>query len=517
MEIELKLLLDPAHAAALRRHPLLRQYAIAKPYRQQLTSVYFDTPELHLRRHDAALRVRNVSERGGHPHHWLQTLKGGGEVAAGLHQRGEWESRVGGPRPELAALIALVGPGAGWAELLAAPALAQRLAPIFTTRVRRTTWLLRLPQGDEIELALDQGTLRHGAERQPISEIELELKSGDAARLFDFALALLEAVPLRVGNLSKAERGYALHAPQAPAVVEAARLELAAGLTVEQGFQAIAGHCLAQLQGNEAGVAQGSDPESVHQMRVGLRRLRSALGLFGDVAPCPAALRQELVWLASALGAARDWDVLVGDTLPRVAADGLDAAAWASLLQAASAAARQNRQQAAATVCSVRYARLLLCLGGWLQGARWRDALTAPERERLAAPLRPFATQALARRHATLKKRGKRLRGATPGERHRARIGAKNVRYAAEFFQSLFSAKRLQPYVAALTRLQGALGRLNDAGVADRLLRRLAQAQPELAPGAACARGDLAARGERELRQLAKSWKRFTAFKPVRR
>jgi len=275
MEVELKLLLDPAPAAALRRHPLLRQHAIAKP-RQQLTSIYFDTPDLHFRRHDAALRVRKVSESGGHTQHWVQTLKGGGQVAAGLHQRAEWESRVGGPQPELGALIALVGPGSAWAKVLSAQALTQRLTPIFTTRVRRTTWLLRLPQGDEIELALDQGTMQHDAAQEPISEIELELMSGDPARLFDVALALLKTVPLRVGNVSKAERGYALHAPQPPAVVEAAPLELAPGLTVEQGFQAITRHCLAQLQGNEAGVAQGHDPESVHQMRVGLRRLRSA-------------------------------------------------------------------------------------------------------------------------------------------------------------------------------------------------------------------------------------------------
>ncbi|MHB1250231.1 MAG: CYTH and CHAD domain-containing protein, partial [Polaromonas sp.] len=456
-----------------------------------------------------------VSERGGRTGYWVQTLKGGNQVAAGLHQRGEWESRVGGPRPELAALIALVGPGSAWAKVLSAQALAQRLAPVFITRVRRTTWLLRLPQGDEIELALDQGMVQRDAAQEPISEIELELKSGDPARLFDCALALLKAVPLRIGNLSKAGRGYALYAPQAPVVVEAMPLELAPELTVEQGFQAIARNCLAQLQGNAAGVAQGSDPESVHQMRIGLRRLRSALGLFGEVAPCPDALQQELVWLARELGAVRDWDVLVGDTLPALAA-GLGAAAWAPLQQAAGAVARQNRHMAATVVCSVRYTRLLLSLGGWLQGGRWREALVQPRQDALAVPLAPFATQTLAQRHGTLKKRGQRLRGGTPQARHRVRIAAKNLRYAAEFFQSLYPTKRLRPYVAALTGLQGALGRLNDASVADALLRQLAQAHPELAPNAALARAGLVARGKRDLRRLGKLWQRFAALKPVR-
>ena len=515
MEIELKLLLDPAHVAAFRRHPLLKQYAIAKPRQQQLASIYFDTPELHFRRHDAALRVRKVSERGGRTDYWLQTLKGGGQVAAGLHQRGEWESRVAGPQPELAALIAMVGPGSAWAKLLSAQALAQRLVPIFTTRVRRTTWLLRLPQGDEIELALDQGTLRHDAAQEPISEIELELKSGDPARLFDFALALLKAVPLRIGNLSKAGRGYALYAPQPPAVVEALPIELAPGLTVEQGFQAIAGNCLAQLQGNEVGVAQGTDPESVHQMRVGLRRLRSALGLFGDVAPCPAELQQELVWLASELGAARDWEVLAGQTLPALAATG-DAAPWGPRQPAATGVGPPKPQHAPPARGAGGEARLLLCLGGWLQGARWRETLAAPGQKALAAPLAAFAMQALARRHATLKKRGKRLHDGTPQARHRVRIAAKNLRYAAEFFQSLYSAKRLRPYVAALTGLQGVLGQLNDASVADALLRQLAQAHPELAPGAAQAGACLLAHGKRELRQLGKRWQRFAALRAVR-
>jgi triphosphatase len=574
MEIELKLLLSPADVAAFRGHPLLKQWAIAKPRQQQLTSVYFDTPDLYFRRHDAALRVRSVgppqastaprsegrelhavserggqmrragppqastapsggrelhavSERGGQMRragppqasiapsggrelhavserggqiYWVQTLKGGGQVAAGLHQREEWESRVDGPQPDLAALVALVGPDSAWAELLAAVGLADRLVPVFTTRLRRTIWQLRLVQGDEVELALDQGEVQHGAARRPVSEIELELKSGDPARLYDFTLALLETVPLRVGNISKAERGYALYAPHPPAVVEAARLELATGLTVEQGFQAIVGNCLAQVQGNEAGITRGSDPESVHQMRVGMRRLRSALRLFGDVAPCPDALRKELDWLAGELGAARPDDV-----------------PWTGLQQAAVDVARKNRQKAAAAVRSVRYARLMLSLGGWLQGARWREALAQPEQEALAAPLARFATQTLARRHGTLKKRGKRLHDGTPQLRHRVRIAAKKVRYAAEFFHSLYPVKRLRPYIATLTNLQDSLGGLNDASVADGLLRQLTQTRPELAHSTGFVRGYLSSRSEREVRKLGKLWQRFARLKRVGR
>src|SRR5206468_9798372 len=145
--------------------------------------------------------------------------------------------------------------------------LAEQIIPIFTTQVRRTVWQLRLAHGDEVELALDQGEVRRDAARVPISEIELELNSGDPARLFDFALQLQQAVPPRVGNISKAERGYALVAPHPPTVVKAAALEFPQRASVEQGFLAIVGNCLAQVQGNESGVVHGSDAESVHQMR----------------------------------------------------------------------------------------------------------------------------------------------------------------------------------------------------------------------------------------------------------
>ncbi len=142
-------------------------------------------------------------------------------------------------------------------------------------------------------------------------------------------------------------------------VVKAATLVLASNLSTEQGLQLIVDNCLAQIQGNQAGVEIGSDPESVHQMRVGLRRLRSALGLFAEVAPCPDALQAELEWLTNALGAARDWEVLAGSTLISAANAVPDQTALEQLQQAAHAQARKNRQSAAQAVASVRYARLL--------------------------------------------------------------------------------------------------------------------------------------------------------------
>jgi triphosphatase len=278
---------------------------------------------------------------------------------------------------------------------------------------------------------------------------------------------------------------------------------------VEQGWQRIVGNCLLQIQGNAAGVAGGGDPDSLHQMRVGLRRLRSAFGLFAAVAPCPAALRTELEWLGATLGPARDWEVCATDTLASVAAACPGQPELARLQKAAQAVARRRRQAAAEAVASVRFARLLLSLGGWIQGARWRAPFAAVHQAALQAPLARFATQALAQRRRKLKQRGKRLKEATPPARHRMRVAAKKVRYATEFFESLYPARRVRPAVAALTALQDALGRLNDAAVAGRLLQRFAAGSPELAHGAGFVRGYLAARSERDARRLRKLWKRL--------
>lgn len=203
MEIELKLLIDPAQAPALLNHPLVTACVVATPAPQQLTSIYFDTPDLHLMRHGLGLRVRQVGQR------WIQTLKNDGRVVAGLHQRNEWEAPVAQARPDLGVLLAQVQ-GTPWAGPLQAGGLADRLAPLFTTRFERTLRELRLPGGALVELALDRGELQCAQATQPISEVELELKSGEAADLLAWAQRLREQLPLTPSDASKAARGYAM-------------------------------------------------------------------------------------------------------------------------------------------------------------------------------------------------------------------------------------------------------------------------------------------------------------------
>lgn len=292
--------------------------------------------------------------------------------------------------------------------------------------------------------------------------------------------------------------------------LKATPLTLSKRMTTEQAFQAIAINCLTHITANRDGVTQQHDGESVHQMRIALRRLRTLLALFKEVLPVPEGLLQELTWLGTQLGAARDWDVLAGSTLPTVAAHTPGEAALEAVTVAALAQAQQRRAAAATALNSPRYTRLMHDAAAWIEGCGWRDGMAARQRKRLAARVTEHASATLLRQHRRLLARGNKLHGASAESRHRVRIAAKKMRYACEFFQALYPARKVAPFLAALTRLQATLGWLNDAAVADALLRQLQEQQSALAAGAGFVRGYLAARLLQDDKQSIKRWKKFT-------
>ncbi|MDD5241277.1 MAG: CHAD domain-containing protein [Sulfuricella sp.] len=465
-EIELKLLIDPADVPGLRRHPLLKTLCPAGPATRRLVSTYFDTDDFALKNHGIALRVRRDGRK------WIQTVKGGGSVQAGLHQRGEWEAPVTHNAPDFTKIT-----DPGLIGLFAAEELRQRLRPVFVTEFTRIIWLLETEAGDRIEMALDRGEVRAGQERSPISEVELELKAGNPAALFDVALTLQESVALRTENASKAERGYALCA--APVLLPAVKAQspiMTRKIPVDAAFRAIAWNCIAQLQGNQGCLQQGYDAECVHQMRVAVRRLRSAINLFSAAAPGlrNETLLDELRWLASELGAARDLDVFVDGTLAQVLEAMPGDEGLKRLELAVARLAQKKRAGAREAANSLRYHRLLLALGRWLWREPWREGLASPEvLTQLDQPLADFAVNILAQRHRQLRRRGRKLAQLDAKQRHAVRIAAKKQRYAMEFFSSLFPRKGWATYLKAMTHLQDELGVLNDHAVTARLLAEI--------------------------------------------
>lgn len=510
MEVELKLSLNPADNDRLARHPLIAAHARAPARTAQLLAHYFDTPDLHLMRHGAGLRVRQVDGA------WIQTMKAGGSVRSGLHQRNEWEGPVERPWPQLGRLRKLIKADgdASWLAPLDAPGLKQRLAAQFAVRVERRTWQLDV-DGSAIELALDSGDVERHGRRVAINEIELELKAGDPAALFAFALRLLETIPLHVSNTNKAERGYALCRQSGTVPVKAADLALAPDGTLAEALEAMLSNCLAQIQGNEAGVMDTDNAESLHQMRVGMRRLRSALKLVQQVATAPEALQDDIAWLGEQLGQARDWDVLQLSTLagvldhPGANPGGKDSLA---LQDAVRETVQASRHAAALALRSPRYTRLLLALGAWMaQLARQREPDPDQDGDRdgdndggaLAGPARHFAHHTLQRLHKTLLKRASRIDDDAASV-HRLRIAGKRSRYALEFFQSLYRARDARRYLDAMSAIQDQLGRHNDLAVAGRLLRELQDERPALAGAVGYLRGYLRARQDDDGADLAK-------------
>lgn len=503
METEIKLLARPEDLEALLHSATLQRYATTAPVEHLLTDTYFDTPERTIKNHHAALRLRKTGD------HVFQTLKVDADGNGALHQRQEYETPVRGERPSFSSLRKLAGRKGKLGALLHSRTLKRRLAPIFSTRIKRTVFPLTLPQGDVVECAIDVGEITGNGAAVSVCEVELELKSGDAAHLFDLALELSGDVPLAAGTASKGERGYALLEKTDAVAIKATPVLLKKHMTVEHAFTEILGNCIGQIDANATGVAR-SDSEALHQMRVGLRRFRSALHLLDGLVAMPDALQAETDWLGNELGVARDWDVLAHATLGELSQSCPAVPQLAQVTQAAMNESEQARQRAATAVTSPRYARLTLLLTQWRLSASWRDLADASTLARLDAPVIGFARQALAASHKRLLKRGHQLNGASPEARHRIRIAAKKARYASEFFQSLFNTGEVRAFVKRLSGLQDGFGRLNDVAVADRLLTTLREKQPALAGSTDYVRGFLAASVENGGRDAKKLWRKFT-------
>lgn len=484
MEIELKLLLSHKHNARLMALPLIADHARAAPQQQHLTARYFDTPDLHLLRHGAGLRVRK--EDGA----WVQTMKAGGSVQSALHSRNEWEGPVARPWPQLGKLRKLVGKQAHWLDMLAAPDLKDRLEALFVVEVERHRWDLDI-DGNHIELVLDHGHIERRGRQVAINEIELELKHGDPAALFRFALDLHSQIPVRVSNVNKAQRGYMLCRETGNEPYRARAVTLAPHATVHEALQTILDNCLHHIERNEQAVIDGDDTETLHQMRVGLRRLRSALKLFDDVASCPAGLADDIAWLGRELGGARDADVLLADTLPRVQANPGGKNGLLTLQQLALEQAQAQRQIAVQALLSPRYTRLLLSMGLWMLGLG--KGVAGDEALPPAQSLPAFARHTLQRLHQRLLKRAGRMDDADAHSVHATRIAAKRVRYALEFFHALYPEKPARKYLKAVSAIQSSLGRHNDLVVAEGLLQDMAAQHPDAVDSIGFARGYLQA------------------------
>lgn len=448
-EVEIKLELSAAAFDALAIGDLFA----GKPTIIRQHATYFDTPDHGLANAGFSLRIRKSDGKR------LQTIKRDAGSAAGLFVRQEWEREVRGDRPVLdeatpiAALVANANAG---------------IMPLFSIDNERRLWTI-----DGVEIALDRARIVAGERETSFYELEIEQKDGDFAQLFALAHRLVTTADVRLSVLSKAQRGYRLLGA-APVAARAAPIMLAAPITAQAAFAVIARACMVQFRLNEALLLATADPVALHQARVALRRLRSALS-FNKAMLADSrfpGLCADLRWLAARLGKARDLDVLIaraGDNFLR------------EQLCKARAGAYRNAGRA---LRSVRARTLMIDLAAWIAIGDWRAAPETRAMRDLSA--RCFAAMVLDRQFRRLRTAGRNLDRLDDRARHEVRKTAKKLHYAAGFYASLFDGKRERRrhkrFVAAVQALLDQLGALNDLATVPGLLAALdLEEQPQAA------------------------------------
>jgi triphosphatase len=387
-EIELKFFVLPEFSTQL--VDKISAAKILQQSRRELGNVYFDTPDQVLRQHDIGLRIRRFDDV------FVQTLKTAGRVVAGLHQRPEYNVEVNSTKPSLA-----LHPVDAWPHDFDVVAVQQQIQPLFSTDFTRQQWLVAMPDGSQIELAFDHGEVSVDDKRSPICEVELELKSGQTDALFTLARELCVDGGMRLGNLSKAARGYRLAADyQGDPIKPLVFVDTILQDSVESTFIKTLEHALDHWLYHEQIYVERQDQQALVQISQALSLLRQTFATFSGIIPrrASALLRQELQWLDGEL----DWL----EEANSIQALSDDKAYVLRKLHARKELQQQldlryqelpNSDAMIQLMRSARYCGLLLDLSRWILSRGWQPFLDDKSRTKLAAPIKTFADNMLTR------------------------------------------------------------------------------------------------------------------------
>lgn len=511
LELEFKFELGVHDVRKLFGAPLIKAMQCEPLKRQTLRATYFDTPDLKLSKRSMSLRVRKEGRR------YLQCVKSSlaperEARAADGFTRNEWEwpVRAGALDPTtLKSDKAL--------KALFKGVNASKLIPIFTTEIQRQTRMLLTPGGAHVKCDIDQGRIISGDRETPIVELELELVSGDVGELLSLARVMSEIVPARLSMRTKAYRGYTLFLNQGHIWARAEPLILKDSDSAEDVLVVAMLQELRHLVRNEDCVLARSNVEGVHQMRVAMRRMRSLITTYKKLLLKGSFehLSDGLNAAANELGPARDWDVFLDELLVPVEAEFAGAPELLTLRTCAEKRRHDGYVRADRLIVSQDYARLLTEVLYWTGNRVWRGEVGRLGPHRIDERAKTVAAKVLARRHARLLEAGNGVESLSAEQRHQMRIAVKKVRYASEFFQSLYPSKTTNPYIRPLRALQDHLGHLNDLTSAKAMMGELVNASrgakaKELARAADLVGGWYANAHKKRETNLRKAWSRFT-------
>lgn len=511
IETELKISLDAVGEARLARHAGLRAMRAAPRRSKNLVSVYYDTPDHALAGAGIALRLRRDGRR------WLQTIKCRTDAgsASGLFANREIEQAAPGGR------LVLKGADPVFAAIAEARGDAA-LAPVFETRVRRIVERLCPPGGGEVELAIDRGEIVAGERRSPILEAELELITGDVGAVYALARCLFHDGPVRFADANKSARGYALARGEVePETVKprmAGSLDYAPEASVESVARDVLRDCFAQIAGNLAVVADSDMPEGPHQLRVGLRRLRSALGLFKPYlgAAQADALNATARDLGRQVSGLRDLDVLIGD-VEKLAEGGLDRPARDALIAVLDDRRRALRGTLRRALAAPEIPAFLFDLARFIEARGWLVPADFSQSARLATPIAEAAPALLAKRYRKVRKLARGLEELDHDALHALRKELKKLRYGAEMLAPIYPGRKVADYLRRLKDLQDSFGSLTDAAMADGLLTGAAapgRAKPEVQRATGWVLGCLSVTVADDRPRIFERWRVLTEARP---
>lgn len=477
----------------LRGLPALKAHLRRPAITCRLVSCYWDTSDLRI--HGAQDTLQLVRVDNGP---WIERYSSR-SPSGGFRTVRECTRAEGRPSPDAAGLRDLE---------------PHELQPVFGARVTRTIHTLRLSDGTVVGLGIDRGEAWCATaprRREPVLEFELMLVRGRREQVFELATAIVDGVArVRLLFGSEADRGYE-SLTGAPPVARRVRARGATPLArlVRDGVS----ECLAQIGHNLEGARRGANEEALHQVRVGVRRLRAicAVARKAGLTPLPGGVREQIKWLWALLGDARDWDVFVGETWPaleRKARPGAASGGFSEIATDLRDASRRRLRRALAGR-SVQSLMLALLRFGERQdeaSARVGGARNAPK----------LAGRLLTKRAHKVLRRGARAARLTADEQHALRIDVKKLRYLAELFADLSDHAASAAYLKRLAALQTVLGGLNDLAVAGRLVLRV-EADPRAPPSRLAFdawRRYAAVQDARLRRQLRKRWREFKKSPP---
>ncbi|PNK59766.1 CYTH and CHAD domain-containing protein [Psychrobacter sp. FDAARGOS_221] len=453
-EIELKFLVPQYKIDAL-----MRQAKIKSSVTSQLAAHYFDTPTNALASAGMALRIRKEGDT------WVQTLKSSGD---GMASRGEQNNTLDEEQiataleqdnlyPDLSlyddaktskAINQLTANQAGDQQTI--------LTRQYVTDVERTTRLIKR-DNNVIEMAYDEGKVVHGEDSQitqPIHEIEFELVEGEVSYLFEIAKTWCKRYQLCISTVTKAERGGLLLEDKLFADATKAdlkQLSVHSKMSKPQFMRAVIHNCMIQILPNASAIAAGSDDGNhVHQLRVGLRRLRTALKFFdgfsSDINPEWLPILKQTF---SLLGDFRDRELLQTKTQPMLESVGGPFVDWSD----------ERDNLAVMPIDAVRANDFQLTL---LELIEYTMSSAKQDQVSRKSSAKEATTAILNKLYNKISKASDHFADLSIDEQHDVRKRLKSLRYVSEFVRPMYKKKKTKAFLKYLEPAQEVLGEYND-------------------------------------------------------